>query len=94
MEKLIPEAIGKEIEKQCQGIFPSKGSLIRKVKILRKATHPELGLRSARQPLLVGALSVAKLCDLGVTSIFFRMRQHVSRLDFGQFRKLSFECFE
>lgn len=36
VEKLIPEAIGKEIEKQCQGIFPLKDSLIRKVKILRK----------------------------------------------------------
>jgi small subunit ribosomal protein S3Ae len=36
VKKLIPEAIGKEIEKQCQGIFPLKDCLIRKVKILRK----------------------------------------------------------
>merc|ERR1712048_1381372 len=36
VKKLIPEAIGKEIEKQCQGIFPLQHGLIRKVKILRK----------------------------------------------------------
>jgi len=36
VKKLIPEAIGKEIEKQCQGIFPLKDGMIRKVKILRK----------------------------------------------------------
>jgi len=36
VKKLIPEAIGKEIEKQCQGVFPLKDCLIRKVKILRK----------------------------------------------------------
>merc|ERR1719183_2209987 len=36
VKKLIPEAIGKEIEKQCQGIFPLKDALIRKVKILKK----------------------------------------------------------
>merc|ERR1712166_1297060 len=35
-KKLIPEVIGKEIEKQCQGVFPLKDCLIRKVKILRK----------------------------------------------------------
>ena len=36
VKKLIPESIGKEIEKQCQGIFPLKDALIRKVKILKK----------------------------------------------------------
>jgi len=36
VKKLIPESIGKEIEKQCQGIFPLKDVLIRKVKILKK----------------------------------------------------------
>merc|ERR1712211_83632 len=36
VKKLIPEAIGKEIEKQTQGIFPLKDVLIRKVKILKK----------------------------------------------------------
>merc|ERR1712203_1069826 len=36
VKKLIPESIGKEIEKQTQGIFPLKNVLIRKVKILKK----------------------------------------------------------
>jgi small subunit ribosomal protein S3Ae len=36
VKKLIPEVIGKEIEKQCQGIFPLKDVMIRKVKILKK----------------------------------------------------------
>merc|ERR1712170_54448 len=36
VRKLIPEAIGKDIEKQTQGIFPLKDVLIRKVKILKK----------------------------------------------------------
>ena len=31
VKKLIPESIGKEIEKQAQGIFPLKDVLIRKV---------------------------------------------------------------
>merc|ERR1712127_37112 len=36
VKKLIPESIGKEIEKQCQGVFPLKDAFIRKVKILKK----------------------------------------------------------
>merc|ERR1712060_948485 len=36
VKKLIPESIGKEIEKQTQGIFPLQNVLIRKVKILKK----------------------------------------------------------
>merc|ERR1711865_1248132 len=36
VKKLIPEVIGKEIEKQCEGIFPLKDCLVRKVKILKK----------------------------------------------------------
>merc|ERR1711933_638012 len=36
VKKLIPESIGKEIEKQAQGIFPLKDVLIRKVKIMKK----------------------------------------------------------
>merc|ERR1719225_346227 len=35
-KKLIPESIGKEIEKQTQGIFPLKDVLVRKVKIIKK----------------------------------------------------------
>merc|ERR1719311_1901608 len=36
VKKLIPESIGRRIEKQTQGIFPLKDVLIRKVKILKK----------------------------------------------------------
>merc|ERR1712061_278395 len=36
VKKLILESIGKEIEKQTQGIFPLKDVLIRKVKIMKK----------------------------------------------------------
>eukprot|EP00747_Dinoflagellata_sp_TGD_P151491 gnl/TRDRNA2_/TRDRNA2_177214_c0_seq1.p1 gnl/TRDRNA2_/TRDRNA2_177214_c0~~gnl/TRDRNA2_/TRDRNA2_177214_c0_seq1.p1 ORF type:complete len:266 (-),score=100.48 gnl/TRDRNA2_/TRDRNA2_177214_c0_seq1:45-842(-) len=36
VKKLIPESIGKEIEKQTQGIYPLKDCLIRKVKIMKK----------------------------------------------------------
>ncbi|WPT18007.1 40S ribosomal protein S3a [Picochlorum sp. SENEW3] len=33
--KFIPEAIGKEIEKACQGIYPLQNVFVRKVKLLR-----------------------------------------------------------
>jgi len=33
--KFIPEAIGKEIEKSCAGIFPLQNTAVRKVKVLR-----------------------------------------------------------
>jgi len=36
VKKLIPEVIGKEIEKQTQSIFPLKDVLVRKVKIIKK----------------------------------------------------------
>jgi len=36
VKKLIPESIGKEIEKQTQGIYPLNNALIRKVKIIKK----------------------------------------------------------
>merc|ERR1712232_853373 len=36
VKKLIPESIGKQIEKETQGIYPLKDVLIRKVKILKK----------------------------------------------------------
>merc|ERR1712196_109840 len=36
VKKLIPEVIGKEIEKQTQGIFPLKDVMVRKVKLLKK----------------------------------------------------------
>jgi small subunit ribosomal protein S3Ae len=34
--KLLPESIGKEIEKACQGIYPLQNVFVRKVKVLRK----------------------------------------------------------
>merc|ERR1719478_1402238 len=36
VKKLIPESIGKEIDKQTQGIFPLKDVVIQKVKVLKK----------------------------------------------------------
>merc|ERR1719335_820921 len=36
VKKFIPESIGKEIDKQCQGIFPLKDVCINKVKVLKK----------------------------------------------------------
>merc|ERR1719161_503987 len=36
VKKLIPESIGKRIERETQGIFPLKDVFIRKVKILKK----------------------------------------------------------
>jgi small subunit ribosomal protein S3Ae len=42
VEKLVPEVIGKEVEKATQGIYPLQNVLVRKVKIL-KAPKFELG---------------------------------------------------
>merc|ERR1719188_2273615 len=36
VKKLIPESIGKRIERETQGIFPLKDAFVRKVKILKK----------------------------------------------------------
>jgi len=36
VNKFIPEVIGKEIEKACQGIYPMQNVHIRKVKMLKK----------------------------------------------------------
>merc|ERR1712032_165563 len=36
VKKLIAESIGKEIQRQTQGIFPLKDVLVRKVKIIKK----------------------------------------------------------
>lgn len=33
--KFIPESIGKDIEKSCQGIYPLQNTFIRKVKVLK-----------------------------------------------------------
>eukprot|EP00004_Rigifila_ramosa_P007023 TRINITY_DN17944_c0_g1_i1.p1 TRINITY_DN17944_c0_g1~~TRINITY_DN17944_c0_g1_i1.p1 ORF type:complete len:260 (-),score=78.43 TRINITY_DN17944_c0_g1_i1:44-796(-) len=35
VKKLIPEVIGKEIEKSCQGIYPLQNVFVRKVKLLK-----------------------------------------------------------
>jgi len=36
VNKLIPDSIGKDIEKKCQGIYPLHDVYIRKVKVLKK----------------------------------------------------------
>merc|ERR1712045_277337 len=36
VKKLIPEVIGKEIEKQTQGIYPLTNVMVRKVRVLKK----------------------------------------------------------
>merc|ERR1712055_1013641 len=36
VSKLIPDSIGRDIEKACQGIFPLHDVFVRKVKILKK----------------------------------------------------------
>jgi len=36
VKKLIPESIGREIEKQCEGIFPLQHVHVRKVKVMKK----------------------------------------------------------
>jgi len=35
VDKFIPELIGKQIEKECQGIYPLQNVFIRKVKVLK-----------------------------------------------------------
>lgn len=42
VQKFVPEVIGKEIEKACQGIYPLQNVYVRKVKIL-KAPKFDLG---------------------------------------------------
>ena len=42
VQKFVPEVIGREIEKSCQGIYPLQNVYVRKVKIL-KAPKFELG---------------------------------------------------
>ena len=37
--KLIPEVIGKEVEKACQGVFPLQNVFIRKVKLIKQPKY-------------------------------------------------------
>jgi small subunit ribosomal protein S3Ae len=37
--KLIPEAVGKQIEKECQGIYPLQNVFVRKVKVLKSPKY-------------------------------------------------------
>ena len=39
VEKFVPNLIGKQIEKDCQGIFPLQNVYIRKVKILKSPKY-------------------------------------------------------
>eukprot|EP00178_Gracilaria_changii_P001746 TRINITY_DN12453_c0_g1_i1.p1 TRINITY_DN12453_c0_g1~~TRINITY_DN12453_c0_g1_i1.p1 ORF type:complete len:261 (+),score=55.41 TRINITY_DN12453_c0_g1_i1:74-856(+) len=58
VQKLIPEVIGKEIEKATQGIYPLQNVLIRKVKVLRR---PKTDL----QRLLDAHGGAAAVADMG-----------------------------
>jgi len=39
VDKFIPESLGKQIEKECQGIYPLQNVFIRKVKVLKTPKH-------------------------------------------------------
>lgn len=60
VQKLIPEIIGKEIEKVCQGIYPLSSCYIRKVKVLR-APKPDI------QRLMDLHGGVSAINDMGVS---------------------------
>jgi len=47
--KLIPESIGKQIEKECQGIYPLKDCLILKTKTLRRPKFDAFKLAEAHR---------------------------------------------
>lgn len=49
--KFIPEAIGKEIEKACQGIYPLQNTFVRKVKLLRA---PKFDINKLMEVRVVG----------------------------------------
>jgi len=57
VNKLIPDSIGKDIEKACQGIFPLHDVYIRKVKILKK---PKFDLGKLMELHGEGSTSTAK----------------------------------
>lgn len=68
VDKLMNEAIGKEIEKRCQSIYPLYNVLIRKVKMLR-APKTDLSklleLHGGLDSLLQGAPEPVKKADVG-----------------------------
>ena len=47
--KFIPESIGKQIEKECQGIYPLKDVYVRKVKMLREPKFDAYRLAEAHK---------------------------------------------
>ena len=47
--KMIPESIGKQIEKECQSIYPLKDCYIRKIKTLRKPKFDAFKLAEAHR---------------------------------------------
>jgi len=60
-EKLIPEVIGKQIEKECQGVYPLQHVYIRKCKILKrpKFDHHKLMELHSENVAVVGAAAPA-----------------------------------
>ena len=47
--KFIPESIGKDIEKSCQGIFPLQNVFVRKCKMLRTPKFDSIKLMELHQ---------------------------------------------
>jgi len=72
VKKLIPEAIGKEIVKQTQGIFPLQHCHIRKVKILKKPKFDISKLMEMRRTLC------RLLCSLSMSQIAKHVSEHSS----------------
>jgi small subunit ribosomal protein S3Ae len=63
VKKFIPEAIGKQIEKACHGVYPLQNVYIRKVKVLKK---PKLDLYKLSELHGTGAEDTGKIVDTDV----------------------------
>lgn len=60
VKKFIPEALGKQIEKACHGIYPLQNVYIRKVKVLKK---PKLDLFKLGELHTAGAEDTGKVVE-------------------------------
>mmetsp|Transcript_11509 Transcript_11509/g.39309 ORF Transcript_11509/g.39309 Transcript_11509/m.39309 type:complete len:273 (-) Transcript_11509:329-1147(-) len=61
VNKFIPEVIGKEVEKACQGIFPLQNVYVRKAKIMRKPKFDMVKLLEIHGD--IGAEDTGKMID-------------------------------
>ena len=69
VNKLIPDSIGKDIEKACQSIYPLQDVFVRKVKMLKKPKFElgklmELMVKLVVLEKLLGMRQVLKLNEL------------------------------